>query len=209
MPIGREECVEVFKPTSGRFLGVVGIVVCAAVVVIGVADPGSGFGTTTMAVAVLVGALVHGAMLKPVVRVTEDELVLVNLFETVRLPLAAVQSVVVRQVLAVLVADKRYVSPAVGRSFRQALRKPRSTRELAMTPVPGEGLVAEEGMNYADFVEDRLRALCAQARSRHRVKQGSPEQAAVAAQVSRRAAYVQIAVVALAGLVAALSLALG
>lgn len=206
---GQDEYVEVFKPTSGRFLGVVGLLVCAAVVVIGLVDPGSGFGVTTMAVAVLVGVLVHGAMLKPVVRATDDELVMVNLFETVRLPLAGVESLAVRQVLAVLVGDKRYVSPAVGRTFRQALRKPRSTRELAMTPVPGEGLVAEEGMNYADFVEDRLRELATQARSRHRVTLGSPEQAALAAQVVRRPAFVQIGLAVLAGLVAVLSLLLG
>ncbi|GHJ61346.1 hypothetical protein NOK12_38640 [Nocardioides sp. OK12] len=206
---GPDEYVEVFKPTSGRFLGVVGLLVCAGVVVIGLVDPGSGFGVTTMAVAVLVGVLVHGSMLKPVVRATDDELEMVNLFETVRLPLAGVETVAVRQVLAVLVGDKRYVSPAVGRTFRQALRKPRSTRELAMTPVPGEGLVAEEGMNYADFVEDRLRELAAQARSRHRVKLGSSEQAALAAQVVRRPALVQIGLTVLAGAVVVLSLLLG
>ena len=204
-----QEYVEVFRPTSGRFLGVVGVLVCAGVVVIAVVDPGSGIGVTGAAVAVLVGVLVHGSMLKPLVRATDDELELVNLFETVRLPLAAVESVVVRQVLAVRVGDKRYVSPAVGRTFRQALRKPRSTRELAMTPVPGEGLVAEEGMNYADYVEDRLRELCAQARSRHRVKMGSEQQAELAGRVSRRPAVVQIGVVVAAGLVMVLSLVLG
>ncbi len=206
---GPEEYVEVFRPTSGRFLGVVGLLVCAGVVAIGLLDRGSGFGVTTMAVAVLVGVLVHGSMLKPVVRATDDELELVNLFETVRLPLAAIESLAVRQVLAVLVGDKRYVSPAIGRTFRQALRKPRSTRELAMTPVPGEGLVAEEGMSYADYVEDRLRELAAQARSRARVKIGSPEQVALAERVVRRPAWVQIGLAVVAGLVALLSLLLG
>lgn len=206
---GPDEYVEVFKPTSGRFLGVVGLLVCAGVVAIGLLDRDSGIGVTSIALAVLVGVLVHGSMLKPVVRATDDELEMVNLFETVRLPLAAVETVAVRQVLAVLVGDKRYVSPAVGRTFRQALRKPRSTRELAMTPVPGEGLVAEEGMNYADFVEDRLRELAAQARSRHRVKLGSSEQAALAAQVVRRPALVQIGLTVLAGAVVVLSLLLG
>ncbi|MEN8704909.1 MAG: hypothetical protein ABF306_02120 [Nocardioides marinisabuli] len=204
-----DEYVEVFKPTSGRFLGVVGLLVCAGVVAIGLLDRDSGIGVTSIALAVLVGVLVHGSMLKPVVRATDDELEMVNLFETVRLPLAGVETVAVRQVLAVLVGDKRYVSPAVGRTFRQALRKPRSTRELAMTPVPGEGLVAEEGMNYADFVEDRLRELAAQARSRHRVKLGSSEQAALAAQVVRRPALVQIGLTVLAGAVVVLSLLLG
>ena len=206
---GPQEYVEVFKPTSGRFLGVVGVLVCAGVVAIALVDPGSGIGVTGVAVAVLVGVLVHGSMLKPLVRATDDELELVNLFETVRLPLAAVESVVVRQVLAVRVGDKRYVSPAVGRTFRQALRKPRSTRELAMTPVPGEGLVAEEGMSYADYVEDRLREMAAGARSRRRVKIASPEQAALAADVVRRPALVQIGLVVAAGLVALLSLVLG
>ena len=111
--------------------------------------------------------------------------------------------------LAVRVGDKRYVSPAVGRTFRQALKKPRSTRELAMTPVPGEGLVAEEGMSYADYVEDRLREMVAGARSRRRVKIGSPEQAALAADVVRRPALVQLGLVVGAGLVAVLSLLLG
>ena len=54
-----QEYVEVFKPTSGRFLGVVGLLVCAGVVVIALVDPGSGIGVTGVAVAVLVGALVQ------------------------------------------------------------------------------------------------------------------------------------------------------
>ena len=49
-----QEYVEVFKPTSGRFLGVVGVLVCAGVVAIALVDPGSGIGVTGVAVAVLV-----------------------------------------------------------------------------------------------------------------------------------------------------------
>ena len=37
------------------------------------------------------------------------------------------------------------------------MRKPRSTRDLTMTPVPGEGWTPDEGADYADFVEDRIR----------------------------------------------------
>ena len=50
------------------------------------------------------------------------ELVLRNMLSTIYIPLAAIEEVAVRQVLAVRAGDKRYVCAGVGRTLRQAMK---------------------------------------------------------------------------------------
>ena len=80
---------------------------------------------------------------------TAEELVLRTMVEHQRLPLAAIEDVAVRQVLAVRVGDKRYVSTAIGKSWRKAMvgAKPRRGGKDADKP-------ATE-VAYADYVEQR------------------------------------------------------
>ena len=70
--------------------------------------------------ALVVGVVVWCAMLRPRLWVTTSDVVMRNMFSTVRVPLAAIEQITVRQVVAVRAGDKRYVSPAVGKSWRQS-----------------------------------------------------------------------------------------
>ena len=101
-------------------------------------------------------ALAWVTALRPRVWLEEGWLALRGSFSTVRLPLAGIQSVVVQQVLVATVDDKRYANPSVGRTRFRAMRRARTTRDLTMTAVPGEGWQPDQGADYADFVEERI-----------------------------------------------------
>lgn len=189
-----EEPVERFAPTSGRILGLVALTIAVAVVVIGIVDREHGFPLPVAAAAVVFGILVWAAMLRPRVWVTEEDLVMRNMLHTVSLPLAAIERVVVRQVLAVSVGEKRFVSPAVGKSWRQTVRSNRSARRK--TPE----------QSYPDFVEERISHLSEAARARTGVQILSDEQLALASGVRRAWAWPEIVALAVSSLAFVVSL---
>ncbi len=145
-----------FAPTSGRFMGALTAALGAVGVLVTLGFPGD-YPPQVATGGLLAIALAWSAMLRPRVWLEGHRLVLRGMLSTLHLPLARLQSVVVQQVLVATVDDKRHANPGVGRSRFRAMRRPRSTRDLTMTPVPGEGWTSDEGADYADFVEDRIR----------------------------------------------------
>jgi hypothetical protein len=144
---------EKFPPTSGRVMGSLAVVLCAALAAYAALDGGDGFGTPVAWGAAFAGIVSYAALLRPGVRVDSDALVLRNMVDTNVVPLAAIDEVVVRQVLAVRADEKRYVSPAIGTSFFRVLR-PRTDRSG----------VAE--LTYPEYVRDRILHLADGARRR-------------------------------------------
>ncbi len=159
-----------------------------------------GFAPVPLAVGVLLVLLAWVALLRPRVGITGSELVMRGLVSTLTLPLAAVESVTVRQVLAVWVAGKRYVSAAVGHSYRDIVRARRLPSRGEAAPVK----TVAYADHIADIVTDRARA----AREEAGVRARSSEQADLARGVHRSWAWPEIAALVLvgAGLVAALAL---
>lgn len=193
--------VERFHATSGRVIGWLTVVIAAGITVAGVSNLRDGFSPAVVAGAVLAGALAWASMLRPALWVRDaDVLVMRNMFETVELRLAAVEELALRQFLAVRAADRRWVSPVVGRSWRRSMTGGRGSSSS------GGGAVAD--MAYPDFVEDRLRALVENARTAAGVRPGSAEQLALPDAVRRQPAWPVIAVVlaSLLALVVALAL---
>lgn len=179
------EKLERFKPTSGRITGVLTIVVAGLAVLMAVTQLNRAQGVPFALAAVFVAVLAWAAMLRPEVAVSSTTLVLRNMLETVHIPLVAIESLAVRQFLAVRAGDRRYISPAVGKSWRKVARSGGQAR-TSMTP--------EEALthSYADFVEARIRHLCDEARTREGVARGSAEQFARAADVRRQPAWAEI-----------------
>lgn len=196
----QQQVVEQFHPTSGRVTAVLVLVLAGVVVVAGVVDAGS-VPAPVIAAAVLAAVLAWASMLRPALWATRDHLVMRNMLETVHVPLAAVEQVAVRQVLAVRVGDKRYVSTVVGRPLRKVIRTPRASG-APTDDAPGPELP------YADFVEQRLHTLMEAARTAAGVRSLSDEQLALARDVRREPAWVPIALAtaAAAALVATLVL---
>ena len=188
-----DEVVENFRPTSGRITGAIALAMVTAIVLIGLLDQEQGFPPVVMWTSLVVGVVVWSAMLRPRLWVTTSDVVLRSMFSTVRIPLVAVEQVVVRQVVALRAGDKRYVSPAVGKSWRQTLK---SSKE----PKPGAA------QSYPAFVEERLHQLMEEARATSGVKLLSDEQLALAAGVRRTWAWPELAAlgVAVAGLLVTL-----
>lgn len=132
---------EVFRPTSGRVLGLIGVACGVGLAALGLAVPGS-VAPVVMAAGLLGAVLAWAAMLRPGVAIGAGDLVLRNMLETLRIPLIAIEEVAVRQVLAVRTANRRYVSPAIGKSLRQTIR---ANKTDSVAEDPGS-------MHYAEFV---------------------------------------------------------
>jgi hypothetical protein len=183
-----------FRPTSGRVMGSLAVIAGLGVVAIGVVDPGS-VPAPVLAGAALFAVLAWASMLWPRVSVTADDLVLRTMVEHQHLPLAAIEDLAVRQVLAVRVGDKRYVSSAVGKPWRKTIVEGRgATRKDAKKPA-GE-------VSYVDHIEQTVRSRMEHARAVAGIQLLSDEQLALASGVRRQPAWLPI------GLIAAAVLAL-
>ena len=195
-----ETVVERFHATSGRVTGWLAVALAAVVVVAGLVYLDDGFPDWVIGAALLMGVLAWAAMLRPALWATRDHLVMRNLGETVHIRLAAIEEMAVRQVLAVRAADRRWVSTVVGRPWRKAV----TTRRK---PKDGEG-VAQEGMPYADFVENRLYDLVDRARTAAGVRAGSAEQLALPDAVRREPAWLPLGLIVASVVVLVLTLIL-
>ena len=172
-----------------------GLLLVAGLVLLGLDEGVPHWG---LAAAALFAVLSWASMLRPALWADGSTLVLRNMFETVYLPMAAVEGIALRQVLSLRVGGRRYVSPVIGRKLGRAARRARVT-ESALSSM--EGLVvsesADRSVSHADMIEQRLRVLCAQARRDADVRLGSPEQAHLAGGVRREPAWVSIGLTAL------------
>jgi hypothetical protein len=191
-----EAVVERFQPTSGRLSGWSAVALSATLVVAAVVYRDQGFPPWVGAAALLGGVLAWASMLRPALWATEEHLVMRNLGETVRIRLAAVEEMAVRQVLAVRAGDRRLVSTVLGRTWRKTVTSRRD-------PAAEEG--TREGMNYADWAEQRLRELVDAARERAGVTAGSEEQRALPDAVRREPARVPLALIGAAALLLVVS----
>jgi hypothetical protein len=182
---------------GGRVTGVIGLVVAAGIVVLAALDP-AGIPLPVVAGGVVAAVLIWSTMLKPQVSVADGRLVLRNTLETIRIPLAAIEELAVRQVLVVRVGEKRYVSPGVGRSVRQAITASRSDGPTATKPALGPALgggtpsQVDAGIAYADYVEHRIKDLAQLDRERRGIRRYSDEAEALASEVRREPAFVEI-----------------
>jgi hypothetical protein len=174
-----EDVVEDFRASSGRITGLLGMGTSLVVVVLGVAEFDRGFPAAVVWAALLAGVLFWSAMLRPRVQVSGSELRLRNMLDTITLPLASIEKIGVRQVLSVRAGDRRYVSSAVGKSWRQALRSDRPLK-------PGQDAP------YPVFVEERLSHLAEEARTRQGITLMSDEQLELAKEVRREWAWPEI-----------------
>ena len=183
-----ENVRERFEPTSGRMGGGLALLVAAVVVIGGFVELDEGFPPWGIAAGVLFAVLAWASVLRPALWVEDRALVMRNLFETVRVPLAAIDRVEVRQVLFVRVGDRRLASSVVGRPLRKIARRSRASRSEDAPRLE---------LDHADVVEDRLRSLVAEA---------GPLPAAPDDVVRRELAWLPIVVVALSALAVVVTL---
>lgn len=183
-----DEVVERFSPTSGRITGIFVLVTVAAIVLISIFDRESGFSAPVVTGALAIGVVVWAAMLRPRVWVTQRYLVLRNMFETISVPLGAIEEIAVRQVLAVRAGADRYVSPAVGRTRRQAMK----TRRSPVALPEASAMNTRIAPSYPDFVEAQIRRYADEARAELGLTRNSDEQVALAEGALHRPAWIEL-----------------
>jgi hypothetical protein len=197
------EEAERFRPTNGKAMGFIGLSVCAAVAIAVVASAPAHAAIIAVLACALPGVLIWAAMLRPRVSASEDHLEMRTLFETVTIPLASIESVVVRRYLLVRSGGNRYICPAISRSLRKTVRSEMrwSGGSRMFSPDVGrDGLgtmatdVKDNDMAYPDFVETRIAGLAESARQRHHIEARSEEEYALGSEVVRRTAWPVIAI---------------
>ncbi len=146
---------EKFPPTSGRVIGAVAVLFATVVLVYALVDGEDGFEAPVAWGAAFAGVLSYAALLRPGVRVESDALVLRNMLDVNVVPLASIDEVAVRQVMAVRAGERRYVSPAIGHSFLRTIR-------------PKTGRDGMPELTYPEYVRDRILHLADGARRRNR-----------------------------------------
>lgn len=187
-----DEQPERFAPTSGRVMGVVGLLLAVSVVGFGLADPDLGFADWVIAFAALGGVLVWAAVLRPRVSLVGEHLELRNMLETDLIPLAAIEELAVRQLLAVRAGDKRFLCPALGKSRRQLRGRPAFGSGAVAGRLRSKPADARTTVDFADFVEQRIRQRMEDERAARGIRAGSAEQLALAQEVRRQPAWPEI-----------------
>jgi len=205
-----DPAVEKFSPNGGTLTAVVAGLVALAFILAWAIDIHR-VALWVPAVALLGAGVVWISTVRPRVRVQNHELVLQNMLTTTYLPLASIEEVAVRQVMAVRAGDKRYVCAGAGRTMRQAMKG--STAERARQQLGGLrgelAKVPEHGMAYADFVEIRVQELINEDRMRRGVKKFSPEADELAKQVRRQVDWPVVAALAAAVLFVVVGVVVG
>lgn len=144
--------VERFRATSGRVMGTIGLVLVAAVIVLGLVS-GVRQALDGLVPGCLLAALVIWVvLLRPAVRAEGDDLVLRGSLDERRIPFASIERVSVGVVLAVRAGGRRYTNTAVGRTRRESARDDRVGTDLARR-------------SYGAYVESRLEKLVDDARA--------------------------------------------
>ena len=136
------------------------------------------------------------------VSATETELHIRNLFESVQIPLASVDTVVVRRYLLVCSGGQRYIRPAISRPLRKTVRN--EMKWSGQQPM-GPGVSAERlgalqtdvkdqpELAYPDFVEQRIIALAASDRRPPPASKSDPRRKnQLWSQVVRRIAWAEV-----------------
>jgi hypothetical protein len=158
-----------------------------------------------------VAVLVWAAMLRPQVVATKTELRMRTLFESVTIPLASIDTVVVRRYLLVRAGGHKYIRPAISRSLRKTVRAEMKWNGgggqmfapgLSSADPSGSLQTEVKGaheLDYADFVEQQISSLAGNDRERRGIEARSEEEYDLGGEVVRRTAWLEVIALAVLG----------
>jgi hypothetical protein len=208
-----------FRSTNGRAMGVLALGLCVVVAAVFVTSASAGAALSAVLACAFAGVLVWAAMLRPAVAATRDELRMRTMFETVEIPLASIDTVLVRRYLLVRSGGRRYICPAISRSLRKTVRA-----EMKWSGGGGNllmpGLSADRGgslaqdtgpedvLAYPDFVEQQIQQLARNERAARGIEERSEEEYELGLRAVRHVAWPEIAGLVVLGLALVASLAL-
>ena len=159
------EDVQSFRVTNGRVTGVIGLLMCVGVAVIFVVTEHLAVALPGVLGCAFAAVLIWAALLRPRVAATSQDLVMWTLAEKDVIPLAAIDTVLVRRYLVVRAGGVKYICPAIGRSLRKTVRTEMKWQGSTNLLSPGlptgyqgddiakTGVKDRQDLDYADFVE--------------------------------------------------------
>lgn len=208
---------QAFRATNGRVTGVIGLVMCLGVAVLFVATEHPAVAVPGVLGCAFAAVLTWASMLRPRVSATAEELRMWSMFENVRIPLAAIDAVVVRRYLVVRAGGAKYICPAIGRSLRKTVRAEMKWKGGAQLLAPGiqpgdvrvpmkEDVKAPGDLEYADFVETEIVRLADLDRVRRGIEARSEEEYELGTEVVRRWAWLEIGALVVLGVAFVVSL---
>jgi hypothetical protein len=199
------EDVTRFRPTNGRATGLMWVALCVVLSAVFITSAPTGTAVTATLVCAFVALLVWAAMLRPTVSASSDRLLMRTMFETVTIPLASIDTVLVRRYLLIRAGGRKYICPAISRSLRKTVRAEMKWSGGNNLLMPGVGmtdsggrspLVQETGSDaelaYPDFVEQQIKQLAGNDRARRGIEERSEEEYELASQAVRRRAWPEI-----------------
>jgi hypothetical protein len=203
--------IERFRATNGRVMGTLGLLMCAFVAVVLVVTEPPAVAVPGVLGCLFVAVLIWLALLRPRVTATRSELHLRTLFESVRIPLASIDTAVVGRYLLVRSGGERYICPAISRPLRKTVKRDLNwSGGTLMQPgasldklgeVSGVRTEVEDqhDLAYPDFVEQRILALADNDRARRGIEARSEEEYELGSQVERRTAWPELGMLAALG----------
>src|SRR6476660_8673857 len=180
-----EKPVERFKPTTGGFVGYLGLGVAAFTVVYCAVSVHTVIGLRVALAAVFAALVIWVTQLRPRATAYQRDLVLSGSIRDVRLPYVAIEDVSVTQMLNVFAEGRRYVCVGIGKGIVSDM-KARAKKEKERSKL-GSGRLREfsekaemaapdqTAMSYQTFVVTRIEELVDQAKRDLRRSGGSTE----------------------------------
>jgi hypothetical protein len=184
------EEIHQFHPTNGRATGLLGLAVCLLVAIAAVVSASPRSAVTVVLGSAFFAMLVWAALLRPRVWAERDELVMRTMFENVSIPLAAIETAVVRRYLLVRAGGNRYICPAISRPLRKAVDADMSFRR---SPLRAPEVKGEHDIYYPDFVEEQIERLARDDRARLGIEERSEEEYELGGRARRTPAWSEIA----------------
>jgi len=213
------EEVHTFRATNGRVTGLLGVVLSAAVAVLFVVSERPGVAVPGVLGCAFFGVLSWAALLRPRVLATSRDLMMWTMFDRATIPLAAIDTVLVRRYLLVRAGGVKYICPAIGRSLRKTVRSEMKWQGGSQILAPGlqvsdkiaaqTDVKAATDVEYADFVEGEIMRLADLERIRLGIEARSEEEYELGAEAVRRRAWPEIVGVVVLGVAFVASLFLG
>jgi hypothetical protein len=201
------EDVQRFRSTNGRLIGVTGVALCVALGAVFVTSAPTGTAVTASLACAFAAVLIWAAMLRPAVSASSDELRMRTMFGSVEIPLASIDTVLVRRYLLIRAGGRKYICPAISRSLRKTVRSemrwsgggggnllmPGVTLDGGgRSPLAQDTSSASLEMAYPDFVEQQIQQLARNDRARRGIEERSEEEYELASQAVRRRAWPEI-----------------
>lgn len=181
--------VREFHPTNGRVTGYLGLAACLGVAVVGVLTTPAHVALSVVLGAAAAAVLFWAALLRPQVRASSDELLMRTMFEDVSIPLAAIETAVVRRFLLVRAGGNKYICPAISRPLRKTVDVDMAFRR---SPLRTPEVKGEHDIYYPDFVEEQIQRFAQEDRVRRGIEERSEEEYELGARVKRRPAWPEI-----------------